>query len=321
MTFQQLTYVVEIAKCGSINKAAHRLLLSQSGISTAVRELEEELGIRFFLRSNRGVECTPEGKEFVSYAVSLLEQKKRIEGLYGEGRSAAAPVRFAVSTQRFPFVEDAFLRLLETGGDSYRFSLREDGMEAVIEDVFDRRADVGIISITDLTEKIIRRMLDSRDLVFHQTASVVPCIYVRAGHPLASQSAVTEEELAQYPYVAFEQVQGVAADFSEEYQMVSMKRPERCISVNSRCIMMDVLSRTDGYTTGSGLLTQGLSPESVVTLPLPDKAAIRIGYILPRGLKATPEMEHFIALLTSAIDHAAAHTRRLHRSLGFDTAP
>ena len=45
MTFQQLTYVVEISKCGSINKAAHKLFLSQSGISTAVRELEQELGI------------------------------------------------------------------------------------------------------------------------------------------------------------------------------------------------------------------------------------------------------------------------------------
>ena len=66
MTFQQLTYVVEISKCGSINKAAHKLFLSQSGISTAVRELEEELGIRFFTRSNRGVEFTPEGREFLA---------------------------------------------------------------------------------------------------------------------------------------------------------------------------------------------------------------------------------------------------------------
>ena len=112
MTFQQLTYVVEIFKCGSINKAAHKLVLSQSGISTAVRELEEELGIQFFLRSNRGVEFTPEGEEFLSYAISLLEQKRRIEQLYGEGRNAAAPVRFSVSTQRYPFTEDAFLRLL-----------------------------------------------------------------------------------------------------------------------------------------------------------------------------------------------------------------
>ena len=75
MTFQQLEYIVEISKCGSINKAAQKLFLSQSGISTAVRELENELGIRVLARSNRGVEFTPEGKEFLSYAVSLLEQK------------------------------------------------------------------------------------------------------------------------------------------------------------------------------------------------------------------------------------------------------
>lgn len=64
MTFQQLTYVVEISKCGSINKAAHKLFLSQSGISTAVRELEEELGIRFFVRSNRGVSLRRRARNF-----------------------------------------------------------------------------------------------------------------------------------------------------------------------------------------------------------------------------------------------------------------
>ncbi len=99
MTFQQLEYVVEISKCGSINKAAQKLFLSQSGISTAVRELEQELGIRIFARSNRGVEFTQEGKEFLSYAISLLEQKHRIEGLYKDSRDDA-PMRFSVSCQR-----------------------------------------------------------------------------------------------------------------------------------------------------------------------------------------------------------------------------
>lgn len=108
MTFQQLTYVVEISKCGSINKAAHKLFLSQSGISTAVRELEEELGIRFFVRSNRGVEFTPAGKEFLGYAVSLLEQKQRIERLYGEAaprrrRCISAYPPSAIPLRRTPF--------------------------------------------------------------------------------------------------------------------------------------------------------------------------------------------------------------------------
>lgn len=154
MTFQQLTYVVEISKCGSINKAAHKLFLSQSGISTAVRELEEELGIRFFTRSNRGVEFTPDGKEFLSYAVSLLEQKQRIESLYGESSKATAPTRFSVSTQRYPFTEDAFLRMLQsTQENRYCFSIREAGMDAVIDDVYDHRADLGVIFLTELTEK------------------------------------------------------------------------------------------------------------------------------------------------------------------------
>ena len=155
MTFQQLSYIVEIAKCGSINKAAQKLFLSQSGISTAVRELEDELGVRFFTRNNRGVEFTPEGKEFLGYATSLLEQKRRIESLYGESRNLAAPVRFNVATQRYPFSEDAFLKMLQTVEENrYQFSIKETGMDEVIDAVYDHRADVGVIFITDLTEKI-----------------------------------------------------------------------------------------------------------------------------------------------------------------------
>lgn len=162
MTFQQLTYVVEISKCGSINKAAHKLFLSQSGISTAVRELEEELGIKFFVRSNRGVEFTPEGKEFLGYAVSLLEQKQRIESLYGESRSTIAPVHFSVSTQRYPFTEDAFLEMLQQNQENrYQYTLKETSMDGVIDDVYDHRADIGVIYLTKLTEKIVCRLLDA----------------------------------------------------------------------------------------------------------------------------------------------------------------
>ena len=95
-------------------------------------------------------------------------------------------------------------------------------------------------------------MLDTRDLQFHEIASVDPCVYVRSGHPVLSLPAITEEDLSPYPYVSFEQTQGVAADFSEEYQMLSMKRSEQSVRVNSRSVMMSVLERTDGFTTGSG---------------------------------------------------------------------
>ena len=225
MTFQQLEYIVEISKCGSINKASQKLFLSQSGISTAVRELEGELGIQLLARSNRGVEFTPEGREFLSYAASLLEQKRQIEGLYGEARNSVAPAQFSVSCQRYPFAVDAFLRMLRTAEENrFRFGVRETGMDGVIDDVYDHRADVGIICLTDLTEKIIRRLLDARELDFHELAAVVPCAYVRRGHPLADRTSLTEEDLSGYPYVAFEHDQGVASDFFEEYPMATLEK-------------------------------------------------------------------------------------------------
>lgn len=316
MTFHQLTYVVEISQCGSINKAAHKLGLSQSGISSAVRELEEELGIQFFRRSNRGVEFTPDGKEFLGYAVSLLEQKRRIEGLYGPGRDEAAPERFSVSTQRYPFTEDAFLRMLQAAGEGrYRFALKETGMDTVIGDVYDHRSDIGVIFLTELTEKMIRRLLDARELAFHEVAAVDPCIYVRRDHPLAGRETVADADLEGYPYVSFEHAQGVAVDFSEEYPEMSLRRPDRWVQVNNRATMMNVLARTDAYTTGSGLLVENFISQAVVTVPLANKRPIRIGWIAPRSTRLSPRAEEFVRRLEASVAESIRFTARMHQSL------
>ena len=248
--------------------------------------------------------------------MSLLEQEQRIESLYGEGRNAAAPVRFSVSTQRYPFTEDAFLRMLRTAEDNrYRYSIKETGMDAVIDDVYDHRADVGIIFLTELTEKMIRRLLDARELDFHEVAAVAPCVYLRKGHPLAGRPEVTESDLEGYPYVSFEHAQGVAADFSEEYPELTLKRPDRCISVNNRATMMNVLAQTDAFTTGSGLLVESVISQAVVTVPLAAKSDVRIGWIAPRGRKPSPQIESFVRLLEASVADSIRFTQRLHQSL------
>ncbi len=89
MTFQQLTYVVEISKCGSINKAAQKLFLSQSGVSTSVKELEDELNIKLFEKTNKGAEFTSEGTEFLCDAISLLSKKEQIEPRFSARHSKA----------------------------------------------------------------------------------------------------------------------------------------------------------------------------------------------------------------------------------------
>ena len=252
--------------------------------------------------------------------IALLEQKRGIESLYGEARNAAAPVRFSVSCQRYPFAVDAFLRLLRISGENrFRFGLRETGMDGVIDDVYDHRADVGVICLTDLTEKIICRLLDARELEFHELAAVCPCIYVRRGHPLADRSSVTEEELDGYPYVAFEHDQGVASDFFEEYPMVSLKKPAKCISVNNRATAMYVLASTDAFTSGSGLLSEGLADGSVVTIPLLGKTSVHLGWIHIRSSRPSPLTEQFVRLLEEALADSIAFTRRLQEGTAEET--
>lgn len=82
MTLQQLKYVITIAKYNSMNKAAKELFVSQPNMSETVKALEEELGIKIFNRSNRGIIVTPEGEEFLSYARQVIDQYSLLELRY-----------------------------------------------------------------------------------------------------------------------------------------------------------------------------------------------------------------------------------------------
>ena len=67
---------LEVAKQGNISAAAHNLFISQSAVSQSVKQLEEQLQVRLFSRSTRGVSLTSEGKlllEYVSHALGLLQ--------------------------------------------------------------------------------------------------------------------------------------------------------------------------------------------------------------------------------------------------------
>lgn len=98
MTFQQLSFVVEVANCESINKAAERLYTSQSNVSNSIKALEEELGIQIFLRTKKGVSVTEEGREFLSYANEIIDKKIFVEDLYA--KSHFRKQYFSVSSMR-----------------------------------------------------------------------------------------------------------------------------------------------------------------------------------------------------------------------------
>lgn len=317
MTFQQLTYVVEISKCGSINKAANKLFLSQSSLSTAVHELEEEMHIALFKRTNRGVELTEEGREFLGFAVSLLEQKRLLESLYKDSGNLSDAARLSVSTQRYPFSESAFLRLLMDMKDNrYRFSIKETGMDAVIDDVYDHRADLGVIYLNEINETVVTRLLESRGLVFHMLARVPLSIYVREGHPLTKLQHVTEASAEGYPYLSFEQDPGVPDSFSEECQIFAIWKPAKSITVNNRGTALNIIRHTNAFTTGSGLLDEDISGGGIISIPLEGKPPVQLGWIAPKNSRLSVQAESFVRELKMALGRSIRYTESLRPGSG-----
>ena len=118
MTVQQLRYVVAVAEAGSITEAARQLFLSQPSLSSAIKELEGEIGRPLFLRGRTGITLTREGMEFLGYARQVLRQMEVLEDRYVAKRPEK--VRFGVSAQHYTFAENAFVELVKEYGQDRR---------------------------------------------------------------------------------------------------------------------------------------------------------------------------------------------------------
>lgn len=89
MTLIQVHYLIVIAETNSLNKAAEQLYVSQPSLTSAIKELEKELGVTLLYRSGRGVTLTNDGVEFLLYAKQLYSQYEAVL----ENMEWAAPIR------------------------------------------------------------------------------------------------------------------------------------------------------------------------------------------------------------------------------------
>ena len=204
MKLQQLRYVVKVAECGSITEASRRLFVSQPSITASIRDLENEMGVHIFERTNKGVIVSEEGETFLGYARQVLDQADLLEGKY-KGESEQVP-HFSVSCQHYSFAVNAFVDLIKQyGQEEYDFSLRETQTYEIIEDVARLRSEIGILFLNDFNEAVLSKLLKSHDLEFHQLFVASPHVFISRKHPLAGNSIITNEELEEYPYLSFEQ--------------------------------------------------------------------------------------------------------------------
>ena len=279
MTLQQLRYVTMVAETGTITEAANRLYISQPSLTNAIHELEKEMNIVIFNRTNKSISLSREGEDFLGYARQILEQAAILEDKYkGNG---GGKKQYCVSTQHYSFAVNAFVDLIkEYGQDEYDFSLRETQTYEIIEDVARLRSEIGILFLNDFNEAVINKILKSYDLEFHQLYVAKPHVFISRKHPLAGKDRIINEELEEYPYLSFEQGEHNSFYFSEEV-FAAVERKKN-IRVRDRATLFNLLIGLNGYTVCSGVIDKKLNGKDIIAVPLADENDMRIGYITHR---------------------------------------
>lgn len=210
MKLQQLVYVVKVAECGSITEAARRLFVSQPSITSAIRELEQEMNVHIFDRTNKGVAVSAEGETFLGYARQVLEQAELLESKYKQ--KAQIVPHFSVSCQHYSFAVNVF---------------------------------------------------------------------VCSDHPVAKQASVTLEDMADYPFLSYEQ--GTYNSFYYSEELTSTLDRKKNIRVRDRATLFNLLIGLQGYTVCSGVISAELNGPSIVSVPLNIDEYMEVGVVTRKG--------------------------------------
>lgn len=278
MTLQQLKYIISIANEGSLSKASEKEFISQPSMSAMLKELENEIGITLFTRSNRGLTITSQGDEFLAYARQVVEQYSLIENKYIFKQNSKQT--FNISTQHYSFVIKAFINMInknEFDMQKYEFAIRETKTFEVIDDVRNLKSEIGILYLNHFNETILSKFFKDYTVEFVELFKCNIYVYMYKDNPLAKKVKITFDDLEDYPNLAFEQGEHSSFYFAEE--VFSTYEYQQKIKVNDRATMLNLMKGVNGYTMCSGIISEELNGDDYLAVPLDSDEVMTLGYI------------------------------------------
>jgi len=281
MNITQLKYVLEIAGSSSMREAAAKLYVTQPALSASIRELEEELGILIFERTNKGVSLTGAGREFLVYAKKAVGQYEILEDRYLS--KDIDKEHFSVSTQHYNFAIKAFTEVIkQLNPDKYVFSIHETKTREVLEDVRSLKSEVGIVSFSDATEAVITKLFRDYQLDFTPLMRRETYVYVWENHVLADREEVSIDEMQVYPCISFDQ--GEEGYFYLTEESMADHSFDKMIKSDDRATSMELIHELGGYSIGSGMLSQeDAILRGLKAVKLKEEDPIVIGYMKRKG--------------------------------------
>ena len=298
MRIQQLHYIIKIAETGSMNEAAKQLFITQPSLSNAVKDLEKEMGIEIFYRNPKGITLTTDGIEFLSYARQIIEQTELLEDRYK--RPGSRRELFSVSAQHYAFVVNAFVSLLKkTDMEDYELFLRETRTYEIIDDVKNFRSEIGVLFLNNFNRDVLTKLLDDNHLTYTPLFTAKPHVFVSTTNPLAQKESVTLEDLADFPYLSYEQ--GIHNSFYFSEEILSQEHHKKSIVVSDRATLFNLLIGLDGYTIATGILNSNLNGDNILSIPLDYDDTIELIYIQHEKTNLSKMGQKFINYLLEEV--------------------
>lgn len=294
MTLTQLIYAVKIADTKSMNKAAAELFVSQPALSGAIRDLEDEIHIELFIRTNRGIVITTEGEEFLSYARQMVELNKMIGERYIDNKQTKK--KFSVSMQHYSFAVEAFIELGNKFSMSeFELAVHETKTHEVIDNVRDYRSEIGVLYLNEFNEKAMKKIFNENEVEFIPLFECGISVYLSKNHPLAEKKKLSLEELRDYPCLSFEQGAKNSFYFAEE--VLSILDYKQIIKADDRATMLNLMVGMKGYTLCSGIICEDLNGGAYISVPLDTDDTMTIGYIKRKNMPLSILGQEYIEIL------------------------
>lgn len=310
-TIQQLKYVLDVVKWGSISEAARRSFITQPALSSSIKELEEITGITIFSRTKKGTSLTPEGAEFVAHARQLVHQTELLADRYTKNKPPKQ--YFSVSSQHYTFATEAFVKLIQWfPGQNYEWSFHETRTFEVIANIKNMVSELGLLYLSDFNQAAITKLFKENGLLFQTLLKVHPQVLVNRSNPLAKKKILTLGDLSDYPYVYYEQGDYNSLYFSEEY--ICAISSQKHIKTNDRAALLNIINATNAFTIFTGIVSEKLNGLQFTSIPLAVEDHIEIGLVTLRKAKLSPIAEKYIEFLKQVLKDTLARSKALKSS-------
>lgn len=247
MKIEQLEQVVKIAEYNSISLAAENMFISQPNLSLSINKLEKELGFQIFTRTNKGVETTPLGQNFVDSAKIILLQLKQLKKM-GASAAHTGQKTFSLAHMHYRYVNHAVAQLFKRHeNDNLRIVNYEAIRNQVERMVEDRTCEIGLIGMFSHYHRITIKQLETRGLQYFRLCSSPVSVIVGTGNPLYEndQEEISVSEIKKYPLVIFDEAE--MEPYTSIYDELGLDNPRKIV-VSDRATLGDILDKTDALS-------------------------------------------------------------------------